>query len=125
MCRHNHTLKGTSNDPRGTYPGHPTVPVLDEGLNELLSEAGQAVAVLAGETLSHTLRGKLLPFHRQEVQVGGEGPQKVQDVVASIVANYALTLNRGTQLHGLILLIQHIVSLNLGVGESVSLTERM
>lgn len=68
-------------------------PVFHEGLDELLAQAGQAVAVLAGEALQLALGGQLLAVHQQEVEVGGEGAQEVQDVVAPVVADDALALH--------------------------------
>lgn len=91
------------------------VPVFHEGLDELLAQAGQAVAVLAGEALQLALRWKLLAVHQQEVEVGGEGAQEVQDVVAAVVADDALALNGRAQLHDFILLVEDIVSLYLVV----------
>lgn len=93
--------------------------MLHEGLDELLAQAGQAVAVLAGEALQLALGGQLLAVHQQEVEVGGEGAQEVQDVVAPVVADDALALDGGAQLHDLILLVEDVVPLNLVVAARI------
>lgn len=43
--------------------------MLHEGLNELLAQTGQAVAMLSREALLPALGVELLPFHGQEVEV--------------------------------------------------------
>lgn len=87
--------------------------MLDKGLDELLAQAGQAVAVLPGEALALALRRQLLALHGQEVEVGGEGAQQVQDVVAAVVPDDALALDGGAQLHRVVLLVQDVVPLDL------------
>ena len=92
--------------------------MLNEGLDELLAQAGQAVAVQAGKALLLGLWGKLLPLHGQEVEVGWEGAEEVQDVVAPVVADDALALHGGAELHRLVLLVQHVVPLDLRRGRN-------
>lgn len=87
--------------------------MLNKGLDELLAETSQAVAVLAGESLALTLWGQLLSAHRQEIEVRGESTQKVQNIVSAIISDDAFTLDRGAQLHCVVLLVQHAVSLDL------------
>lgn len=77
------------------------------------------MAVLAGEALALALWRQLLSIHRQEVEVRREGTEKVQNVVAAIISDDALTLDRGAQLHCLIFLVQHAVPLDLKCTPSI------
>lgn len=87
--------------------------MLNKGLDELLAETGQAVAVLAGEAEVFTLWGQLFAIHRQEIEVRGKSTQKVQDVVTTVIPDDTFALHRRTQFHRLVLLIQYIVFLHL------------
>lgn len=77
------------------------------------------MAVLAGEAMALTLWRKLLSVHRQEVEIRGESAKKVQNIVSAIISNDAFTLHRGAQLHNVVLLIQHLVSLDLKFTPSI------
>lgn len=71
--------------------------------------------MLAGKALEFTLWRKLLSIHEQEIEVRWEGAKEVQNIVASVISNNALTLDRGAQLHSLVFLIQNTVSLDLKI----------
>lgn len=49
--------------------------------------------MLAGEALALTLWRQLLSVHRQEVEVRRESAEKVQNIVAAVVSDDALTLD--------------------------------
>lgn len=87
--------------------------MLYKGLNELLAQASQAMAMLSGETKLLALGGELFSFHWQEVEVRREGTQKVQDVMAPIIANDTLTLHRGAKLYRGVFLVEHSMPLHL------------
>lgn len=59
------------------------------------------------------LQRQLFSIHHQKVEVRGESAKQVQDIVASIIPNDALTLDGGAQLHALVFLVQDEVLLNL------------
>lgn len=68
---------------------------------------------MAREALELTLWRQILSIHKQEVEVRRESTKKVENVVPSVVPDDALTLDGGAQLHRLIFLVQHAVSLHL------------
>lgn len=89
--------------------------MLDEGLDQLWSQAGQAVTMLpwVTETLTHLRH--LPPLLRHwvlEVKVGGEGPEKVQYVRSSVITQDAFGLDAGAELHRAVAVVEHVVTLD-------------
>lgn len=87
--------------------------MLYKGLNKLLPQASQAMPMLSWEIQLLALRCKFFSFHRQEIEIGREGAQKVQDVMAAIITDYTFTFHRRAKLHRGILLVEHSMSLHL------------
>merc|ERR1719295_2198747 len=92
---------------------------LDKGVNQLLSEAGELVLVLDGEAEGLRLLRQLHPLHFQKVHVRWEGAEQVKDVIAAVVANDPLALDRAAQLHLLSLVVDHLVRQNLQLVSSL------
>lgn len=90
-------------------------PVLDEGLYQLWSQAGQAVRMMLWITkLPTSLWGlpTTLCVCELEVEVRRKGPEEVQDVGSAVVTQDAFGLNAGAQLHLHVVLVEHLVALN-------------
>lgn len=86
--------------------------MLYKGLNKFLAQTSQAMTMLSWETQFLTIRRKFFPFHRQEIEIGREGAQKVQDVMAAVVTNYTFTFHRGANLHRGVFLVEHSMLLH-------------
>lgn len=69
--------------------------------------------VLDGEAECSDLSAQLLARQLEEVNVGREGAQQVQDVVSPVVADDTLALHTRAQLHLLVLVIDHLVRQDL------------
>lgn len=92
-----------------------SLPVLDEGLYQLQSQAGQAVMMSPWETKALTLLRHLralLCVWQLEVKVGGEGAEKVQDVGSSVITQDAFGLDAGAKLHWAVAVVEHLVTLD-------------
>jgi len=89
------------------YEGH--IAILNKGLEQLLAQAAQLMAMLNGESHFGELLAQLHILKLQEIHIWWEGAQQVEYIVTSIVANDALALDGGAQLDGLIPLIEHRV----------------
>lgn len=90
-------------------------PVLDEGLYQLWSQAGQAVIMSLWVTKALTLLRHLhllLCLWELEVKVRGEGPEEVQDVGSSIITQDAFGLNARAKLHWAVAVVEHLVTLD-------------
>lgn len=91
-------------------------PVLDKGLYQLWSQAGQTVTMLLWVTKVLTLLRHLFPCHlilvELEVKIGGGGSQKIQDVSSSIVTQDAFGLYTRAKLHWTVVVVEHLVTLD-------------
>lgn len=89
--------------------------MLDEGLYQLWSQAGQAVMMLPWVTKALTLFRHLPPLlclWELEVKVGGEGSEKVQDVGSSVITQDAFGLDARAKLHWAAAVVEHLVTLD-------------
>ena len=68
-------------------------------------ETAQLVFVHDGEPKGCGLLAQLHPLHLEEVDVRGEGPEQVEDVVAAVVPDDPLALDRGAEADLLLLVI--------------------
>lgn len=91
-------------------------PVLDKGLDQLWSQAGQTVRMLLWVTKVLTLLRHL--FTRRptlvelEVKVGRGRSQEIQDVRSSIVTHDAFCLYCRAKLHWTIVVVEHLMTLD-------------
>lgn len=89
--------------------------MLDEGLDQLWSQAGQAVPMLPWVTKTLTHLRHLPPLLRRrvlEVKVGGESPEKVQYVRSSIITQDAFGLDARAKLRWAVTVVEHVVTLD-------------
>lgn len=89
--------------------------MLDEGLYQLWSQAGQAVMVTPWITEALTLLRHLLTLlclWELEVKVRGEGPEKVQDVGSAVITQDAFGLDARAELHWAVIVVKHLVTLD-------------
>lgn len=89
--------------------------MLDKGLYQLRSQAGQAVMMTTWITKALTLLWHLptlLCLRELEVKVRGEGPEKVQDVGSAVIAQDAFGLDARAKLHRAVVVVEHPVTLD-------------
>lgn len=89
--------------------------MLDEGLYQLRSEAGQAVTVTSWKTKASTLFwhvSVLLCLRELEVQVRREGAEEVQHVGSAVVTHNAFGLHARAKLHWAVVVVEHLVPLD-------------
>lgn len=89
--------------------------MLDEGLDQLWSQAGQAVTVSPWVTRDLALLWHLPPLLcllELEVGVRGEGPEEVQDVRSSVITQDAFGLDARAKLHWDVVVVEHLVTLD-------------
>lgn len=89
--------------------------MLDEGLYQLRSQAGQAVMMMTWITKALTLLWHLptlLCVRELEVKVRGEGPEKVQDVGSAVITQDAFGLDARAKLHRAVVVVEHPVTLD-------------
>ena len=86
----------------------------------VLPEAAELVLVDDGKSEGGGLLAQLHPLHFEEVDVRGEGPEQVEDVVTAVVPDDPLALDRGTEADLLLLVVDDRVGedLELGAGRS-------
>lgn len=94
---------------------HASSPVLNEGFDQLCSQAGKDVVMTAWISKALTFLWHLsavLCIWKLEVQVRGEGPEKVQDVGSTVITKDAFGLDTRAKLHWAVVMVKDLVTLD-------------
>lgn len=92
-----------------------SLPVLDEGLHQLRSQAGQAVRMMSWITKLPAFFWNLpsiLCVWELEVEVRWKSPEKVQDIGSAVITQDAFGLNARAELDLHVVVVKHLVALN-------------
>lgn len=90
-------------------------PVLNERLDQLWSQAGKGVVMTAWKSKALTFLwhfSAVLCIWELEVQVWGEGPEKVQDVGSAVITKDAFGLDTRAKLHRAVVVVKDLVTLD-------------
>lgn len=89
--------------------------MLNKGLDQLWSQAGKGVVMTPWISKALTFLWHLsaaLCVWELEVQVWGEGPEKIQDVGSAVITKDAFGLDARAKLHRAVVMVKDLVTLD-------------
>ena len=86
---------------------------LNEGFDQLLTQTNQLVSMRNRKSVSLGDRADFFALDVKEVDVGRECAEEIEDVVAPIVADDTLALDRRDELNRLFLVVEDAVGMDL------------
>ena len=85
----------------------------NESLDQLLAQADELVAMRNRKPVLLGNHAHFFALDVEEVDVGREGAEEVEDVVATVVADDAFALDRRHELHGFVFVVENAMRVDL------------